>query len=217
MSTLKQFIQNKLKEFRRKQNEQRFHQCSVTSIRYSGLQLSYDWNSISLSSILSNSPITFIIPYEINFDDTNNVNDIIHRIERLTWTLGRISRSITPCDEPVFLTIGHDTIHGTIVVNKQKYNISFLFDPDDPKDVSTIEGTSPLQYKSPETNENSPIFLNVNQSDARLVLTRPADWSNLFITYSMDTDYWFHDFNISHFKQFLYEFERVRSIFTNVE
>lgn len=66
-------------------------------------------------------------------------------------------------------------------------------------------------------NENSPIFLDVNQSDARLVLTRPADWSNLFITYSMDTDYWFHDFNISHFKQFLYEFERVRSIFTNVE
>lgn len=151
------------------------------------------------------------------FDDTNNVNDIIHRIERLTWTLGRISRSITPCDEPVFLTIGHDTIHGTIVVNKQKYNISFLFDPDDPKDVSTIEGTSPLRYQIPETNKNRPIFLDVNQSDARLVLTRPADWSNLFITYSMDTDYWFHDFNISHFKQFLYEFERVRSIFTNVE
>ena len=217
MSTLKQFIQNKLKEFRRKQNEQRFHQFSIKSIRYSGLQLSYDWNSISLSSILSNSPITFIIPYEINFDDMNNVNDIIHRIERLTWTLGRISRSITPCDEPVFLTIGHDTIHGTIVVNKQKYNISFSFDPDDPSDVSTIEGTSPLQYKSPETNEDSPIFLNFNQSNARLVLTKPCDWSNLFITYNMDTDYWFHDFNINHFKQFLCEFERVRSTFTNIE
>ena len=217
MSTLKQFIQNKLKEFRRKQNEQKFHQFSIKSIRDNGLQLAYDWNSISLSSILSNSPITFVIPYKINFDDTNNVNQIIDRLERLTWTLGHISRSITPCDEPVFLTIGHAIIHGTIVVNKQKYNISFNFDPDDPSDVSTIEGTSPLQYKSPETNENSPIFLNVNQSDARLVLTRPVDWSNLFITYSMDTDYWFHDFNISHFKQFLYEFEKVRSTFTNIE
>ena len=40
MTSLKQFIQNKIKEFHRKQNEQRFHQCSVTSIRYSGLQLS---------------------------------------------------------------------------------------------------------------------------------------------------------------------------------
>lgn len=79
MANIKQFIQNKLKEFRRKQNERKFHQCCVTSIRYSGLQLSYDWNSISLSSILSNSPITFIIPYEINFDNTNNINDIILR------------------------------------------------------------------------------------------------------------------------------------------
>lgn len=217
MTTFKQFIQNKIKEYHRKQNQQKLHQFSVTSIRHSGLQLSYDWNSISLSSILSNSPITFIIPYEINFDDTNNVNQIIDRLERLMWTLGRISRSITPCDEPVFLTVSHDTIHGTIIVNKQKYNISFHFDPDDPSDVSTIEGTSPLQYKNPETNEDRPIFLDVNQSNARLVLTRPADWSNLFITYSMDTDYWFHDFNISHFKQFLYEFERVRSTFTNVE
>lgn len=217
MSSLKQFIQNKIKEYRRKQNEQKFHQFSVTSIRHSGLQLSYDWNSISLSSILSNSPITFIIPYEINFDDTNNVNQIIDRLERLMWTLGRISRSITPCDEPVFLTIDHDTIHGTIVVNKQKYNISFHFDPDDPSDVSTIEGTSPLRYKIPETNADCPIFLDVNQSNARLVLTKPCDWSNLFITYSMDTDYWFHDFNISHFKQFLCEFERVRLKFTNIE
>ena len=216
MSTLKQFIQNKIKEYHRKQNEQKFHQFSIKSIRDNGLQLLYDWNSISLSSILSNSPITFVIPYKINFDDTNNVNQIIDRLERLMWTLWSISRSITPCDEPVFLTIGYDIIHGTIVVNKQKYNISFHFDPDDPSDVSTIEGTSPLQYESPETNENRPIFLDVNQSNARLVLTRPADWSNLFITYSMDTDYWFHDFNISHFKQFLYEFERVRSTFTNI-
>ena len=123
----------------------------------------------------------------------------------------------TQCDRPVWFTINPDTIHGTIVVNKQKYNISFYFDPDDPKDVSTIEGTSPLRYKIPETNADRPIFLDVNQSNARLVLTKPCDWSNLFITYSMDTDYWFHDFNISHFKQFLYEFERVRLTFTNIE
>lgn len=217
---LKQYVQDKVRDFRQEQREQKLIKFE-NKLRLHGFGLSYERTNntifkFTLSPLVRTSPIYFIFPKQTSVTYPKDLEKTFDYIERFLWTLTKITHIIPRCDKPVWFTINPETIIGSIVVNKQKYSLSFHFDPDDTTDVSTIEGTSPLRYDKPETNKDRPIFLDVNQSNARLMFTQPCDWSQLFITYSMDTDYVFFDFNEHDFKQFLYEFERVRSKFTNI-